>query len=199
MTKLSLRAKPRVLWCYKKDLGFTTHQRKREKQLKKQQQTRTLGEEELSEPFTLFLSSQQIRYCYYADTHRILGNTYNLLVLQDYEALTPNTLCRTIETVEGGGLVVFLLKTMSSLKQLYSMVMDVHSRFRTHAFQDVQPRYIHLYQHYCSFNERFILSLSTLGCCLFMDDELNLLPVSTQSNQIVDVVTTTSTKSSTEM
>ena len=28
------------------------------------------------------------------------------------------------------------------------------------------------------FNERFILSLSTLNSCLFLDDELNLLPVS---------------------
>lgn len=44
------------------------------------------------------------------------------------QALTPNLLARTIETVEGGGLVVFLLKTVTSLKQLYAMSMDVHSR-----------------------------------------------------------------------
>lgn len=42
---------------------------------------------------------------------------------QDFEALTPNLLARTIETVEGGGLVVILLKTMTSLKQLYTMTM----------------------------------------------------------------------------
>jgi len=46
-----------------------------------------------------------------------------MLVLQDYEAITPNLLARTIETVEGGGIVVLLLKTMSSLKQLYTMAM----------------------------------------------------------------------------
>lgn len=46
-----------------------------------------------------------------------------MLVLQDYEAITPNLLARTIETVEGGGIVVLLLKTMSSLKQLYAMSM----------------------------------------------------------------------------
>lgn len=46
-----------------------------------------------------------------------------MLVLQDFEALTPNLLARTIETVEGGGLVVLLLKTMSSLRQLYAMTM----------------------------------------------------------------------------
>jgi N-acetyltransferase 10 len=46
-----------------------------------------------------------------------------MLVLQDYEAITPNLLARTIETVEGGGIVVLLFKTMSSLKQLYTMAM----------------------------------------------------------------------------
>ena len=42
---------------------------------------------------------------------------------QDFEALTPNILCRTIETVEGGGIIVLLLKSMTSLKQLYTMTM----------------------------------------------------------------------------
>ena len=46
-----------------------------------------------------------------------------MLVLQDYEAITPNLLARTIETVEGGGVVVLLLKTMTSLRQLYTMAM----------------------------------------------------------------------------
>lgn len=43
--------------------------------------------------------------------------------LQDFEALTPNLLARTVETVEGGGLVIILLRTMNSLKQLYTMTM----------------------------------------------------------------------------
>lgn len=46
-----------------------------------------------------------------------------MCVLQDFEAVTPNLLARTIETVEGGGLVVLMLKTMTSLKQLYTMTM----------------------------------------------------------------------------
>ena len=44
-------------------------------------------------------------------------------VRQDFEALTPNLLARTIETVEGGGVVVLLLRTMASLRQLYTMTM----------------------------------------------------------------------------
>jgi N-acetyltransferase 10 len=46
-----------------------------------------------------------------------------MCVLQDFEAVTPNLLARTIETVEGGGLVVLMLKTMTSLKQLYTFTM----------------------------------------------------------------------------
>ena len=54
------------------------------------------------EPFDLFISSTEIRWCYYKETQNILGNTYGMLVLQDFESITPNILCRTIETVEGG-------------------------------------------------------------------------------------------------
>jgi N-acetyltransferase 10 len=74
-------------------------------------------------PFELFISSTNIRYTYYAESHKILGQTFGMLVLQDFEALTPNLLARTIETVEGGGIVVLLLRTMSSLRQLYTMSM----------------------------------------------------------------------------
>lgn len=56
---------------------------------------------------------------------------------QDFEALTPNLLARTIETVEGGGLVILLLSSLRSLTQLYSLTMDVHARLRTDAHQDI--------------------------------------------------------------
>jgi Domain of unknown function (DUF1726) len=56
---------------------------------------------------------------------------------QDFEALTPNLLARTIETVEGGGIVVLLLSSMDSLTRLYTLAMDVHSRLRTESHQQV--------------------------------------------------------------
>ncbi|CAK94963.1 unnamed protein product (macronuclear) [Paramecium tetraurelia] len=189
LSKLSMIQKPKVLWCYKKDLGFTTHKKKRETEIKNQQMKE---ETQLNEPFNLFLSSNEIRYCYYAETQKVLGNTYNMLILQDFEALTPNILCRTVETIAGGGIILFLIKTMSSLKQLYSLTMDIHSRLRTPSFKEVQPR----------FNERFIISLSRCQRCLFVDDELNLLPVSStalekieqgtpiNSNQVADFAQT---------
>ena len=80
------------------------------------------------DPFELFINSTTVRWTYYKDTHKVLGQTFGMCVLQDFEALTPNLLARTIETVEGGGIVCLLLKTVSSLQQLYTLTMDVHDR-----------------------------------------------------------------------
>ncbi|KAK2100600.1 N-acetyltransferase 10, partial [Saguinus oedipus] len=207
------------------------HRKKRMRQLQKKIKNGTLNVKQ-DDPFELFIAATNIRYCYYNETHKILGNTFGMCVLQtflsseqwdlfsscvqtiaeylsiiptvkappplssplslntltlplrdylvdfctsvyslpwqDFEALTPNLLARTVETVEGGGLVVILLRTMNSLKQLYTMTMDVHSRYRTEAHQDVAGR----------FNERFILSLASCKKCLVIDDQLNILPIS---------------------
>ena len=44
------------------------------------------------DPFDLFIAATNIRFCYYKETHKILGNTYGMCVLQDFEAITPNLL-----------------------------------------------------------------------------------------------------------
>ncbi|CAG0920051.1 unnamed protein product [Notodromas monacha] len=167
LSKAQVKARPSVLWCYKKDLGFCSTRKKKMRQLQKKIQSGKLNVND-EDPFELFVSSTSIRYCYYHETHRILGNTYGMCVLQDFEAVTPNLLARTIETVEGGGMIVLLLKSVSSLKQLYTMTMDVHSRFRTEAHDEIVAR----------FNERFILSLMTCKTCIVLDDKLNILPLS---------------------
>ncbi|XP_064169869.1 RNA cytidine acetyltransferase [Anguilla rostrata] len=176
LSKATVRARPSVLWCYKKELGFSSHRKKRMRQLQKKIKTGTLNLKQ-DDPFELFIAATNIRYCYYNETHKILGNTYGMCILQDFEALTPNLLARTVETVEGGGIVVILLRTMNSLKQLYTMTMDVHSRYRTEAHQDVVGR----------FNERFILSLSSCKTCVVIDDQLNVLPVSSHIANIKPV------------
>lgn len=53
-------------------------------------------------------------------------------------------------------------------------LQDVHARFRTEAHVDVVGR----------FNERFILSLASCKACVVMDDELNILPISTHIRSI---------------
>ncbi len=93
-------------------LPHPSHAKKRMKQIKRDVQ-RGLRDTETDDPFEMFISSTNIRYCYYKETHNILGNTFGMCILQDFEALTPNLLARTIETVEGGGIIVLLLKTMT--------------------------------------------------------------------------------------
>ncbi|NXK23460.1 NAT10 acetyltransferase, partial [Arenaria interpres] len=176
LSKATVKARPSVLWCYKKELGFSSHRKKRMRQLQKKIKSGTLNIKD-DDPFELFIAATNIRYCYYNETHKILGNTFGMCVLQDFEALTPNLLARTVETVEGGGIVVILLRTMNSLKQLYTMTMDVHSRYRTEAHQDVVGR----------FNERFILSLASCKNCMVIDDQLNILPISSHIANITPV------------
>ena len=173
LSKARVKARPSVLWCYKNDLGFSTHRKKRMRQIKKMVQ-RGLYDPDKDDPFDLFVASTDIRWAYYRDSHKVLGHTYGMCVIQDFESLTPNLLARTVETVEGGGIVVLLLRTMDSLKQLYSMTMDVHSRFRTEAHSIIKPR----------FNERFILSLASCSTCVVLDDELNILPISKHVKKI---------------
>ncbi|CAK9804768.1 RNA cytidine acetyltransferase [Anthophora plagiata] len=173
LSKTVIKARPSVLWCYKKELGFSSHRKKRMKSIQKKVKSGKLDVNE-DDPFELFVVSTNIRYCYYYETHKILGNTYGMCILQDFEAVTPNLLARTIETVEGGGIIVFLLQSVKSLKQLYTMNMDVHQRFRTEAHQDVVGR----------FNERFLLSLASCKRCLVVDDQLNVLPLSSHNLKI---------------
>lgn len=172
MSSFDVKQNKSVLWAYKKDLlGFTSHRKKREAKIRKEVK-RGIREANMEDPFELFVTLHNIRYVYYKETEKILGNTYGMCILQDFEAITPNLLARTIETVEGGGLVLLLLKGMKSLKQLYTLSMDIHSRYRTEAHEDVVAR----------FNERFILSLGSCESCLVVDDELNVLPISGGKN-----------------
>ncbi|GJX32812.1 retrovirus-related pol polyprotein from transposon TNT 1-94 [Tanacetum coccineum] len=176
LSKSVVKSRPNVLWCYSKKLELSSHKQKRVKQVKKLMHRGLLDPEKV-DPFSLFLETAGITYCQYKDSERILGNTFGMCILQDFEALTPNLLARTIETVEGGGLVILLIRSLSSLTSLYTMVMDVHERFRTESHALATGR----------FNERFLLSLASCGSCIVMDDELNILPISSHMKSVTQV------------
>lgn len=63
-----------------------------------------------------------------------------------------------METVEGGGLIVLLLQSLTSLRQLYALSMDVHARYRTEAHQYVVPR----------FNERCVIHCVLVECLVLL-------------------------------
>ncbi|XP_063708521.1 RNA cytidine acetyltransferase [Culicoides brevitarsis] len=170
LSKSVVKQRPTVLWCYKnKDDTISSHGKKRIKKIQS-------GKVALNEAdfFDAFRVSTTIHGRYYKDSHTILGKTYGVCVLQDFEAITPNILARTIETVEGGGLVILLLKTVSSLTSLFSINMDIHNKFKTETHQDVK----------CRFNERLILSLANCKRCLVVDDQLSILPISSKTANI---------------
>ena len=99
------KTRSKVLWLYKKELGFSSHKKKRMKKLKRDKQRGLLdAENSNADNFELFLTNNEVEFCYYRDSHRVLGSTVGVLVLQDFEALTPNLLARTVECVEGGGM-----------------------------------------------------------------------------------------------
>ncbi|KAF6146362.1 hypothetical protein GIB67_020456 [Kingdonia uniflora] len=174
LCKASVKSRASVLWCYKNGLDLSSHRKKRQKQTKKLMQRGLLDPEKV-DPFNLFLETAGLTFCLYKDSERILGQTFGMCILQDFEALTPNLLARTIETVEGGGLVILLLRNLDSLTSLYAMVMDVHERYRTESHsQKITGR----------FNERFLLSIASCKACVVMDDELNVLPISSHISSI---------------
>lgn len=168
---------PSILWCFERELGFSPNHVKQVQKIKKDIK-RGLRTANHSDPFEAFVLSNKIRYTRFKDSAKILGQTFDCLIIQNFEAITPNLLARTIETVSGGGLVVFLLETILSLKQLYTLSMNVHKRFRTPSHTLVIPR----------FNERFTLSLTECSNCLILDDELNVLPITSSATALGKVV-----------
>jgi hypothetical protein len=79
MSSMDVRQNKSVLWAYKnKLLGFTSHRKKRENKIKKEIKRGT-REANSEDPFELFISLNDIRYTYYKETDKILGNTYGMV------------------------------------------------------------------------------------------------------------------------
>ena len=89
LSKATVKARPSVLWCYKKDLYLSSHRKKRVNQVKKLV-ARGLLDPEKEDPFSLFVASTSIRYCYYSETHTVLGQTFGMCVLQVWRLARPN-------------------------------------------------------------------------------------------------------------
>lgn len=60
------------------------------RQLQKKIKSGTLNIKQ-DDPFELFVAATNIRYCYYNETHKILGNTFGMCVLQVGGVFQPGT------------------------------------------------------------------------------------------------------------
>lgn len=160
--------KPEILWCYKKELDLSSHQQKTLNKKGKQENKGEYNSTVEVNSFTQFINSNKdvIKQIKYDDSQKVLGKTFGMLILQDFEAITPNLLCRTIETVRGGGIIIFLFKGLKNLNQIHSIYMDFYNKIKTSTRKEVSAR----------FNERFIKSLIKENKnFLAIDDEMNVL------------------------
>ena len=109
--------KASILWCYEENIALSGY---RQKQLTKLKHNRKIGiQKEITDedtPQNLMLRHATIKFMYYKDTARALGQTYDILVLQEAAKVTPNILCHTIETVQGGGFII-LVDSNGSLRK----------------------------------------------------------------------------------
>ena len=73
-------------------MPLCSHKQKRMRQIKKLMQ-RGLLDPEKEDPFSLFVASTNIRYCFYHETHKILGQTFGMCVLQVKQHSSTMRLC----------------------------------------------------------------------------------------------------------
>jgi len=63
LSQSRVSARPSVLWCYKKELGFTSHRKKREAKVKRDVK-RGIREPNEQSPFEIFVTVTDIRYTF---------------------------------------------------------------------------------------------------------------------------------------
>ncbi|KAM0676829.1 N-acetyltransferase 10, partial [Binucleata daphniae] len=93
-----------------------------------------------------------VTFVNYGETDRILGNTHRMLILQDFEALTPNILAKSVETVQGGGVIILVA----------SQIMDAEIEFEGDK------------RVYYRFNKRLYKTMKKNDSFLFFDKDMNV-------------------------
>ncbi|SCM07324.1 histone acetyltransferase, putative [Plasmodium chabaudi adami] len=167
-----------ILWCYRKKLDFCTSKKKRFREMKKKIKKGTF-DTQIDNNFDSFLNNANIRYCFYKETQNILGKTYSMCILQDFSYITPNILCRCIETVIGGGIIIFLINKLEELKDIYNLTLNYHKKYNMNGACNVYNNYIY----------RFFRSLNTCKNAMFIDDEMNILPLNDNHLSITKIST----------
>ncbi|KMV65179.1 putative P-loop ATPase/acetyltransferase fusionprotein [Encephalitozoon cuniculi EcunIII-L] len=158
-----------VVWCHKNDIT-----KKVSRKASGKKQRGAVQNEESEDDLSLFIKSNDIEFIEYKESERILGRTVDMLILQDFEALSPNLIATSVETVRGGGAIVLLLDSTCSMETLISHRVDIHEKIG-----EFEPRY----------NKRLFRSLMNSRFALFLDDKLNMLDgVSMPDIQNPDVV-----------
>lgn len=140
-----------IIWCYKNAETAADCAAKKQR----------LADED--DPLVKWIKINNPEHILYKESSRVLGRTCDMLVLQDFEALSPNMAVTCIETVRGGGLVVLLLDQDRSLNQLIARKTDIHEGLGT----DFEP----------IFNKRLFKSLIQTGSTIFLDSKMKVMNI----------------------
>lgn len=85
-----------IVWCYR---NSETEGDKNSKKIKLRE-----GDSAMAK----WIKVHNPEYISYKESTRILGRTCDMLILEDFEALSPNMIASSVEAVRGGGLIVLL-------------------------------------------------------------------------------------------
>lgn len=132
LSKASVKTRPSVLWCYKKELGFTSHRQKRMRKIKKDIARGIRSADEAENPFELFIGSTDIRYVYYKETHKILGQTFGMCVLQVKMKDQNSDACTCLPSFSPSPLLVAVEKRRACVRSL------THDRRWQHRYDSSQ-------------------------------------------------------------
>ncbi|TBU06459.1 helicase [Hamiltosporidium magnivora] len=163
LSKTRIGIKPSVLWCYKREMTGKNYKKKKMANLSNQVKSGMVVEEDA---FEVFNSSTNVDYILYGECDRVLGRTYDMCVLQDFDCITPNIMAKTVETVCGGGLIIFLLENIYKLEDAFEMKMDIHKKFGD------------LENEKMRFNKRLFCSLKKSKFTIFLNENMEVLNIS---------------------
>lgn len=139
-----------IVWCYK---NVETEQDKELKKIK-------IRDEDDS--FSKWVKIHNIEYILYKEINRILGRTCDMLILEDFDALTPNIIASCIETVRGGGIILFIFDKANSVNEIISRSSDL-------VLESISGKTAQ------RFNRRLFKLLLNTNCAIFLDQGLQVV------------------------
>ncbi|KAM0680824.1 N-acetyltransferase 10 [Glugoides intestinalis] len=142
-----------IVWCFKNPDTYMDREYKK---------IRKIADD--ASDLAKWIKIQDPDYISYKENNRILGRTCDMLILQDFEALTPNMIACAIETVRGGGVIILLFDQEKSIKEIIArkseMVLEAVG-------QETIQR----------FNRRLFKSLVQNSFVIFLDSKLRVMDI----------------------
>lgn len=147
-----------ILWCHNNEATRRASQQVTSKKMKKKE---LVDEDDLS----IFMRMNELEFIEYRESEKILGQTVDMLILQDFEALSPNLIAMSMEAVRGGGIIVLLLDNVDSIEAQEACVKSTN--MGAQGSKGISSRY----------NKRLLRSLTDSNFVLFLNDKGAVLDI----------------------